>query len=58
MVSVRVRPMKNPFKFGKGVKLAPRFVGAFRIMERIESVSYRLELPPNLGRMHNVFHIL
>ena len=50
--------MKSPFKFGKGAKLAPRFVGPFRILERIGPVSYTLELPSHLGKMHNVFHIL
>ena len=57
MVFVRVRPNKSPFKFGKAAKLAPRFVGPFKIIERIGSVAYRLELPPHLGKMHDVFHI-
>ena len=50
--------MKSPFKFGKGGTLAPRFVGPFRILERIGPVSYIAKLPSHLGKMHNVFHIL
>ncbi|XP_017973063.1 PREDICTED: uncharacterized protein LOC108661364 [Theobroma cacao] len=39
-------------------KLNPRYIGPFRIIERIRLVAYRLGLPPELDRIHNVFHIL
>ena len=58
MVFFHVRPMKSPFKFGKGAKLPPIFVGPFRILEKIGPIAYKLELPSHLGKMHNVFHIL
>ena len=38
-------------------KLAPRYVGPFRITERIGPVAYRLELPPQLAGLHPVFHV-
>ncbi|GJR94828.1 putative reverse transcriptase domain-containing protein [Tanacetum coccineum] len=44
-------------RFGKKGKLAPRFVGPFEILERIGSVAYRLELPKELGGVHDTFHV-
>ncbi len=38
-------------------KLAPRWLGPLRVIERIGAVAYRLELPPSLTRLHNVFHV-
>jgi len=43
--------------FGKAVKLALRFIIPFKILERIGLVAYRIELPPHLGKIHDVFHI-
>ena len=37
--------------------MAPRYVGPFKILERIGPVAYRLELPTELGNVHNVFHV-
>ena len=38
-------------------KLSPRFIGPFRITERVGEVAYRLELPSHLANVHDVFHI-
>ena len=38
-------------------KLAPRFVGPFRILERIGRQAYRIALPEQYNRLHNVFPI-
>ncbi|KAA3466568.1 Gag protease polyprotein [Gossypium australe] len=38
-------------------KLSPRFIGPYDIIERIGPVAYRLALPPELDRIHNVFHV-
>ncbi|GKA55472.1 hypothetical protein Tco_0754421 [Tanacetum coccineum] len=45
-------------RFGKKVKLAPRFVGPFEITERIGPVAYRLRLPQELNGVHDTFHVL
>jgi hypothetical protein len=56
-VLLKVSPMKGVKRFGKKGKLAPRYVGPFRISERVGAVSYRLELPESLSSVHSVFHI-
>ncbi|KAD7478941.1 hypothetical protein E3N88_02077 [Mikania micrantha] len=56
-VMLKVSPWKGIFRFGKRGKLSPRFVGPFKILERIGSVAYRLELPSELSNIHNVFHV-
>ncbi|KAD2806136.1 hypothetical protein E3N88_39513 [Mikania micrantha] len=57
LVMLKVSPWKGIFRFGKRGKLSPRFVGPFKILERIGSVAYRLELPSELGNIHDVFHV-
>ncbi|WVZ52242.1 hypothetical protein U9M48_003324 [Paspalum notatum var. saurae] len=56
-VYLRVLPMKGVHRFGVKGKLAPRYVGPFKIAERCGLVAYRLELPPHLAAVHGVFHV-
>jgi hypothetical protein len=38
-------------------KLAPRYIGPFKILDRKGAMSYKLELPPKLSEFHDVFHV-
>ncbi|KAD3336392.1 hypothetical protein E3N88_31911 [Mikania micrantha] len=57
MVLLKVSPWKGVVRFGKKGKLAPRYVGPFKILERIEKVAYKLELPPEFSNVHLTFHV-
>ncbi|GJU32635.1 putative reverse transcriptase domain-containing protein [Tanacetum coccineum] len=57
MVMLKVSPWKGVIRFGKRGKLSPRYVGPFKIIERIGPVAYRLELPEKLRGIHNTFHV-
>ena len=57
MVFLRISPWKGVLRFGKRGKLSPRYIGPYRIVERIGEVAYRLELPSDLDRIHDVFHV-
>ena len=57
MVFLRISPWKGVLRFGKRGKLSPRYIGPNRMVERIGEVAYRLELPSDLDRIHDVFHV-
>ncbi|KAA0037768.1 reverse transcriptase [Cucumis melo var. makuwa] len=38
-------------------KLSPRYIGPYQITERVGPAAYRLELPIELARIHDVFHV-
>ena len=54
---LRVTPLKGTHRFGIKGKLAPRYIGPFRILSKRGEVAYQLELPPHLSRVHDVFHV-
>jgi hypothetical protein len=56
-VFLKVSPSKGIMRFGKRGKLAPRYIGPFRISARVGEVAYRLQLPPEVAAVHNVFHV-
>ena len=56
-VYLKVSPMKGMQRFQVKGKLAPRYIGPFRILAKRGSVAYQLELPPSLSDVHNVFHV-
>ncbi|GJY73606.1 hypothetical protein Tco_0478037 [Tanacetum coccineum] len=49
-VMLKVSPWKGVVRFGKRGKLNPRYVGPFKVLEKVGSVAYKLELPQELSR--------
>ncbi|GJW68452.1 putative reverse transcriptase domain-containing protein [Tanacetum coccineum] len=56
-VMLKVSPWKGVVRFGKRGKLNPRYVGPFKVLEKVGSIAYKLELPQELNRVHNTFHV-
>nr|GEV85381.1 reverse transcriptase domain-containing protein [Tanacetum cinerariifolium] len=44
-------------RFRKQGKLNPRYVGPFKVLKKIGNVAYKLDLPEELSRVHNTFHV-
>ena len=55
-VFLKVSPWKGIQRFGQKGKLSPRYIGPFEVLEKVGVVAYRVALPPQLSRVHNVFH--
>ncbi|GJW43429.1 putative reverse transcriptase domain-containing protein [Tanacetum coccineum] len=56
-VMLKVSPWKGVVHFGKRGKLNPRYVGPFKVLGKVGEVAYKLELPEELSRVHNTFHV-
>ncbi|XP_040966317.1 uncharacterized protein [Gossypium hirsutum] len=56
-VFLKVSPWKKILRFGQNGKLSPRYIGPYKVIERIGPVAYRLALPPELQKIHDVFHV-
>ncbi|GKA66711.1 putative reverse transcriptase domain-containing protein, partial [Tanacetum coccineum] len=56
-VMLNVSPWKGVVCFGNRGKLNPRYVGPFKVLEKVGSIAYKLELPEELSRVHNTFHV-
>nr|GEW45813.1 putative reverse transcriptase domain-containing protein [Tanacetum cinerariifolium] len=54
---LKVSPWKGVVRFGKRGKLNPVYVGPFKVLERVGDVAYKLDLPEELSRVHNTFHV-
>ena len=56
-IFLKILPKNGMIKQGKWGKLGPKYVGPFKILQRVGQVAYKLQLPSTLGGMHNVFHV-
>jgi hypothetical protein len=56
-VYLKVSPFKGTKRFQEKGKLAPLYVGPFRILARRGAVAYQLELPQSLSSLHDIFHV-
>ncbi|GJY46634.1 putative reverse transcriptase domain-containing protein [Tanacetum coccineum] len=57
IVMLKVSPWKGVVRFGKRGKLNPRYVGPFKVLEKVGAVAYKLKLPQELSRVYNTFHV-
>jgi hypothetical protein len=56
-VYLKVSPIRGLNHFNIRGKLAPGFIGPFKVLEKRGGVAYQLELPPLLSDVHDVFHV-
>jgi hypothetical protein len=56
-VYLRVSPMKGVKRFGVKGKLAPCYIRPFPILEKCGTMAYKLDLPPSLAGVHDIFHM-
>ncbi|GJS78074.1 hypothetical protein Tco_0727955 [Tanacetum coccineum] len=57
MVMLKVSPWKGVIRFGKRGKLNPNSIGPFKVLAKVGTVAYRIELPNQLSRVHSTFHV-
>nr|GFD33290.1 reverse transcriptase domain-containing protein [Tanacetum cinerariifolium] len=56
-VMLKVSPWKKGHTFWQTGEVNPRYVGPFKVLERVRDVAYKLDHPEELSRVHNTFHV-
>lgn len=54
---LKLSPWKGVIRFRRKGKLSPRYIELYEILTRVGPVAYKLKLPAELSRIHNVFHV-
>ncbi|GKE64000.1 hypothetical protein Tco_1518161, partial [Tanacetum coccineum] len=54
---LKVSPRKGVIRFGKRGKLNPWYNRSFKILDRVDPMAYKLELPEELSNVHSTFHV-
>ncbi|GJV24375.1 hypothetical protein Tco_1377070, partial [Tanacetum coccineum] len=56
-VMSKVPPWKRVIRFGKRGKLKLRYIGHFKVLAKVGTVAYKLELPQQSSKVHSTFHV-
>ncbi|GJS73090.1 putative reverse transcriptase domain-containing protein [Tanacetum coccineum] len=56
-VILKVSSWKGVIRFGKRGKQNPRYIGTFKVLAKVRTVAYRLEILDQLSRVHSTFHV-
>ncbi|GJT88869.1 putative reverse transcriptase domain-containing protein [Tanacetum coccineum] len=56
-VMLKVSPWNGVIRLSKRGKLNPRYIGPFKVIAKVGTVAYRLELPQQLSMVHSTFHV-
>lgn len=56
-VYLKVSLIRGTRRFLVKGKLAPRYIGPYKIIKKIGAVAYKLELPEDMSNVHDVFHV-
>nr|GEZ22995.1 putative reverse transcriptase domain-containing protein [Tanacetum cinerariifolium] len=56
-VMLKVSPWKGVIRFGKHGKLNQRYIGPFKVLTKVETITYRLKLPQQISRVHSTFYV-
>ncbi|GKD81497.1 hypothetical protein Tco_1348336 [Tanacetum coccineum] len=54
---LKVSPWKGVIRFGKQEKLNPRYIGPFKVLAKVGTIAYRIELPQQLSMVYSTFHV-
>ena len=54
---LKISPMKGEMRFGKKGNVSPRYMGPYKVLQRVKKVAYELRLTSELALVLPVFHV-